>query len=159
MNAKTDLSKTANFIEEFAWFLQSKKNINLEEAAKILRDLSAHGKVNGSTPRAKADELVGMLPFLFQDKDLFKQNKDIIDFAEDLFGIPITRHGKRSRYEIIGWVVTEVSKLDRQNIDKRDRIIDGLSSLYGDSKKLKEIKKAKNDINFSWNEAIANLNK
>jgi len=156
MNAKTNLSQTANFIEEFAWFLQSKKNINLEEAAQILRDLSSNGKVNGSTPPSKANELVGILPFLFQDKDLFKQNKDIIDFTQELFGIKITRPNKRSRYELIGLVVTAVSNLDSQNLEK---VIDALSSLSGDSKKLKEIKKAKNDINFSWNDAIANLNK
>jgi len=157
MSAKTNLSQTANFIEEFAWFLQSKKNINLEEAAQILRDISSNGKVNGNPLPSKAKELVGVLPFLFQDKDLFRQNKDIIDFAEDVFGISLTRHGKRSRYELIGWIVTEVTKSDSQkNIDK---VTYALSSLSGDSKKLKEIKKAKNDINFSWNDAIANLNK
>ena len=156
MNAKTNLSQTANFIEEFAWFLQSKKNINLEEAAQILRDISSNGKANGSPPPSKANELVGILPFLFQDKDLFKQNKDIIDFAENLFGISITRQDKRTRYELIGLVVTEVTKLDKKELNK---LIDSLSLISNDAKKLKEIKKAKKDINFSWNEAIANLNK
>lgn len=155
MNAKTNLSQTANFIEEFAWFLQSKKNINLEEAAQMLRNLSAHNKVNGATP-SKANELVGILPFLFQDKDLFKQNKDIIDFAEDLFNISISRQGKRTRYELIGLIVTEVTKLDKKDLDK---LINALSLISNDVGKLKEIKKAKKGINFSWNDAIANLNK
>lgn len=156
MNAKTNLSQTANFIEEFAWFLQSKKNINLEEAAQILRDISSNGKVNGSTPPTKANELVGILPFLFQDKDLFKHNKDIVDFAEDLLGISTPSHAKKTRYGLIGFIVTEVTKLNKKELNKW---INELSLISNDIGKLKEIKKAKKGINFSWNDAIANLNK
>jgi len=156
MNAKTNLSQTANFIEEFAWFLQSKKNINLEEAAQILRDISSNGKVNGSTPSSKANELVGILPFLFQDKDLFKHNQDIIDFAEDLLGISIPSQAKKTRYGLIGFIVTEVTKLDKKELNKW---IDALSLISNDVGKLKAIKKAKKGIDFSWNDAIANLNK
>ena len=152
--------EAANFIEEFAWLLKSKRNINFEEIATILRELSLKKSdlTLGiqSQSNSKMNDLVGILPFLFQDKDLFQLNKDIIDFAENLFNIKISRPEKRTRYELIGFVVTEITNLNKTNLN---RVINALSLISNDIEKLKEIKKAKKEINFSWNNAISNLNK
>lgn len=156
MKTKNNLTKTANFIEELAWFLNSKKNINLEETANLLRDISNNNFRENRPIKTNVNELVGVLPFLFQDKELFKYNKDIIDFAEDLFKMEITRQNKRTRYELIGLIVTEVTTLNEKNLLK---LIKTLSLITNDSNTLKEIRNAKKQINFSWNQAISNLNK
>ena len=156
MKTKNNLIKTANFIEEFAWFLKSKKNINLEETANLLRDISINQSKESNSLNTNVNELVGVLPFLFQDKELFKYNKDIVDFAEDLFNITISRQNKRTRYELIGLIVTEVTTLNKEKLNK---LIKALSLITNDTSTLKEIRKAKKDINFSWNLAISNLNK
>jgi hypothetical protein len=155
MKTKNNLIKTANFIEEFSWFLKSKKNINLEETANLLREISNQKQIETNSINHNVNELVGVLPFLFQDKELFKYNKDIIDFAEDLFNITITRQNKRTRYELIGLVVTEVTTINKTTLNK---LVNTLSLITNDINTLKEIKKAKQDINFTWNQAISNLN-
>jgi len=155
MKNKNNLIKTANFIEEFSWFLKSKKNINLEETVNILREITVEKHKENNSRNTNVNELVGVLPFLFQDKELFKYNKDIIEFAENLFKIKITRQNKRTRYELIGLIVTEVTTLNKENLNK---LIRALSLITNDISVLKEIKNAKKDINFNWNQAISNLN-
>ncbi len=155
MKNKNNLIKTANFLEEFSWFLKSKKNINLEETANLLREFSIGNQTETNSLNTNVNELVGVLPFLFQDKELFKYNKDIIEFAEDLFKINITRQNKRTRYELIGLIVTEVTTLNKSGLKK---LIKTLSLITNDNEALIEIKKAKEDINFSWNQAISKLN-
>ena len=155
MKNKNNLIKTANFIEEFSWFLKSKKNINLEETTNLLREFSVGNQTESNSLNTNVNELVGVLPFLFQDKELFKYNKDIIEFAEDLFKINITRQNKRTRYEWIGLAVTEVTTLNKSGLKK---LIKALSLITSDTDALTEIKKAKEDINFCWNQAISKLN-
>ena len=157
MKTKNKLTQTANFLEEFAWFLKSKKNIDLEESANILRDFSSNSlNIDNKPTDSKVNDLVGVLPFLFQDKELFQYNRDIIEFAENLFNIKITRPDKRTRYELIGLIVTEVTKLNQNKLVK---LIESISLISNDIEKLEEIKKAKKEINFSWNKAISNLNR
>lgn len=158
MKTKNKLMQTANFLEEFAWFLKSKRNVDLEESANILRDFSLNNNFNieQRPTDSKVNDLVGVLPFLFQDKELFQYNKDIIEFAENLFNIRITRPNKRTRYELIGLIVTEVTKL---NNNKLKKLIESISLITSDIDKLTEIKNAKKEINFNWNNAISNLNR
>ena len=56
-----------------------------------------------SVPNISA--LVGCLPNLFLDLDLFKTNADIAEFADAVLKIKISRFEKKSRFEIIGIVV------------------------------------------------------
>lgn len=156
---KKDLLQIANFIEELSWLIKSKKNISLENMSNTIRNIYFDKApiINLNKDSSfEVKRLVGILPFLFQDKDLFSTNKDIIEFAENLFGIYISRHDKRSRYELIGLIVTEIAKLkDNNNIIK---VIDTLSELTNDNEKLSVIKKEKKNIDFSWNETINKLN-
>lgn len=157
MKSKNKLMQAANFLEEFAWFLKSKKNIDLEESANLLRDFSLGNTLSYEHKKSDSNvnDLVGILPFLFQDKELFQYNKDLIEFAENLFKIKITRPDKRTRYELIGLIVTEITKL---NNNKLVKLVESISLISNDIEKLTEIKKAKKEINFSWNKAISNLN-
>lgn len=157
---KNNLFQIANFIEELDWLLKSKKNIDLSEIATTLKEIDKlQNKVTNSSKNINNDkkELVGILPSLFQDKELFLKNIDIIDFAENLFDIKITRPEKRTRYELIGLIVTEIVKLNKKDFSK---VVDSLAIISSDVNKMREFKKSKkDDINFSWNIAISKLNK
>jgi hypothetical protein len=155
---KNNLVQAANFIEELAWLLNSKKKIDLENVSAFLRDQIEPTKspIPDTAQVNKLSHFIGVLPFLFQDKELFRINKDIIEFAENLFNIEMTRPDRRSRYELIGFIVTEITKVDE---DKLFSIMESLSVLTENDDKLMQFRKQRNDIDFSWNDAISKLNK
>lgn len=163
MNAKdkNKINQAINFVEEFSWLLKSNKNIKLEETASLLRALTevnndvSHSAKNNKTSNANKNTLVGILPFLFQDKELFPVNKDIIDFAENLFKINITRQDKRTRYELIGLIVTNIIDIKDETLND---VMEALSLITNDKEKLFLVKRKKKDINFSWNSVISSLN-
>jgi len=164
-NRKRKITQVINFIEELAWLLDSKKGIDLrdfKDASFLLRDLMAHSNSYISnksnkyeSPNPNKNYLIGVLPNLFQDFDLFKTNIDLSDFAESVLKIPVSRAEKRSRYELIGMIICEIINLDEHNLTN---LVDALSKLTDNSDKLTEIKEDKKKANFSWNEAIQKLN-
>lgn len=153
---KNRMLQAANFVEELSWLLNSKKNIDLEGISQILRTQVESNKSPLANEKYlnNRNHLVGILPFLFQDKEIFKVNKDIVEFAENLFDIEISRADRRSQYELIGLVVTEITKV---NESKLYSIMDALSVLTESDEKLMKFRKQRKDIDFSWNDAIANL--
>jgi hypothetical protein len=155
---KNKVLQAANFIEELAWLLNSKKKIDLENISELLRSqLEPSQSVMSEAKQVnKLSHYIGVLPFLLQDKELFRTNKDIIEFAENLFSIQMSRTDRRSRYELVGFIVTEITKVDK---DKLLSVMNSLSVLTESDDKLIQFRKARNDIDFSWNEAISKLNK
>ncbi len=83
-------------------------------------------------------------------------NNDIIDFAESLFKINISRKDKRTKYELIGIVVTETTKA---NDDKIDAVMRSLAEITNSELKLTELRDSRESNDFSWNEAISKLGK
>jgi hypothetical protein len=73
--------------------------------------------------------LVGALPTIFSDERLFASNEDITDFASEALNLSISRWEKRSRYELIGLIVCETTKLDDERLSK---LVSALSILIGD---------------------------
>ncbi|MFU2508911.1 hypothetical protein [Pseudoalteromonas sp. ASV78] len=155
---KNKVLQAANFIEELAWLLNSKKKVDLENISELLR--SQIEPTQSVIPEAqqvnKLKHYIGVLPFLLQDKELFRTNMDIVEFAENLFSIKMSRNDRRSRYELVGFIVTEITKVDK---DKLLTVMNALSVLTESDDKLIQFKKSRNDIDFSWNEAISKLNK
>ena len=90
------------------------------------------------------------------DEELFKSRDEIIDFAETVLNLPISRASKRSRTEYIGWVVCEVAKM---NDNRLTDLVSALENIVGDDYKIKEMKRAKKEPNFSWNDTIKKLSK
>lgn len=147
-----DIDGFANIIEEISWVLDG-KDVNLKDIVKKLRQL---GSVDMPMKNSSSvTHLVGILPQLFMDKELFEKNVDLLDFAEQILKLKAKRTGNRSRTESIGWIVCELSKSD-DNI--RQDLVDALESLLGNEEKKAQIKKERKMPNFSWNEAIARLN-
>ena len=153
------INDVANFIEELSWLLDKKKNISLKEVSSYLRDLNDY---NSSFPKLRKNEnshsrfLVGVLPSLFLDEELFKSRDEILDFAETVLNLSISKASKRSRTEYIGWIVCEVAKM---NDTKLENLVEALENIVGDDFKMKEMKKAKKEPNFSWNDTIIKLGK
>lgn len=158
---KNQLIQAANFIEELSWLMESNKNISLKEISKIIReasDTSRNKQITISSKyslkNANNQFLVGVLPTFLQDKELFNGNSEMLDFAESFLNLSPSRAAKRSRIEYIGWIVCEVSNLSNAKLDK---LVQSLSKIVGDELKLKKMKEAKKQPNFSWNDAIQKL--
>lgn len=160
-NSKNKLVQAANLIEELSWLLESNKSLSLKEVSELLRDHSFNdssipskvvSKYANSNPNKQF--LVGALPALLQDNSLFKSNSEMLDFAEDVLNLSPSRAAKRSRIEYIGWIICEVSNLNDKNLES---LVYSLSAIVGDENKIKKMKAAKKEPNFSWNTTIQNL--
>ncbi len=158
---KNNLFQIANFIEELSWLMESNKNLSLKEISRTIRELSdSNSKKSNITSKyslknANNQFLVGVLPTLLQDKELFKGNSEMLDFAESVLNLSPSKAAKRSRIEYIGWIVCEVASLSNSKLEK---LVQTLSGIVGDEIKIKKMKEAKKQPNFSWNEAIQKLN-
>lgn len=147
-----DIEGFINIIEEISWILDG-KSVNLKDVVKQLRQASS-----ADAPLKKSSSvthLVGILPQLLMDKELFEKNEDLLDFAEQILKLKAKRAGNRSRTESIGWIVCELAKSDDHI---RQDLVDALDSLIDNEEKKAQIKKDRKMPNFSWNDAIARLN-
>ncbi len=159
---KNKIIQVANLIEELSWLLESNKSLSLKEVAEIIREQSqltnsnltnkVASKYASSNPNKQF--LVGALPTLLQDNSLFKSNSEMLDFAEDVLKLSPSRAAKRSRTEYIGWIICEVSSLNDKDLES---LVNSLSAIVGDEIKLKKMKAAKKEPNFSWNNTIQSL--
>lgn len=160
-NKKRKITQTINFFEELSWLFDSysKRNIDFKEMPILLRQIIENNSGLSVTnkyesPNPNKNYLIGILPNLFQDSELFKTNFDLSDFAENVLKIEVSRVEKRSRYELIGLIVCEVINL---NEDDLSILVDSLAKITNNNEKLKQFKEAKKKANFSWNEAIQQL--
>ena len=149
-----------NFIEELSWLFSNHSKIDTKEVPFLLRNLLESNDDSSITSKYSSTNknknfLIGILPNLFQDSDLFKSNLDLSDFGSSALKITITRPEKRSRYELIGLIICKIAAL---NDSELLLIVNALSQIAGDEEKMKQLEEAKKDINFSWNETIQNLN-
>ena len=146
-------------IDDLVWTLQKVDVRQLKEAADLLRN-SLSGEEMSSVARTYQSSspnkhfLIGVLPRLFQDKELFPQNEDIADFANTVLKLSISRMEKRSRYEIIGKVVCETDVLDEFGLSS---LVQALEKLVGDKDKLAQMAVKKRLGSFSWNETLQEL--
>ena len=153
-NSKIRINEVANFLEELSWLLE-------KELSSYIRSLDNINDYSLNLSSRKENNkhsrfLVGVLPSLFLDTELFKNRDEILDFAEVVLKLPISRLGKRSRMEYIGGIVCEVAKM---NDNQLFELVSELENIVSDDRKLKEIKKAKKEPNFSWNDTIKKLNR
>ena len=154
---ETKVNYAIDFIEELSWLLESKKNLKLNEIPTILRSkLLTLSNVTKSadkyvSPNPNIHYLIGVLPRLFQDPNLFSKNAE---FAIEVLGIQISRVEKRSKYELIGLIVCEANTL---NDKKLENLVNSLANITGSSEKINLMAKEKSLVGFSWNETIRKL--
>ncbi len=155
------LQRASMAIENLAFLLKELKADQLFDAAEALALLSRSTSIAGVEPGKRGGDpnkqyLIGVLPRLLQDKELFPQNDDIVDFALVALGLEMNRSEKRSRYEIIGKVICETEFLKGKELSQLVRALDRAVSETGS---FEELKSRKRSANFSWNETIQLLSR
>lgn len=154
------LKKASMALEEFVWSLRGSKLDTLADAAELLsllaqeREIEPHIAKTHKSRDANKHFLIGVLPRLFQDRSLFPQNEDIVDFAASALRLNMSRSEKRSRYEIIGKVICETDTLDEQQLTD---LVKALEILSGNTDKLELMAEKKKSGSFSWNETIQEI--
>ncbi len=160
LSDETKVKHAIDFIEELSWLLDSKRNLKLSDIPSILRQQlspasSAENVANKyASPNPNIHYLIGVLPRLFQDKELFPKNEDIASFAKDVLGLEMKRVEKRSKYELIGMVVCECNDLDDSKLED---MVSALSVATGSSEKISRFAAERKATGFSWNETIRKL--
>lgn len=149
-----------DFLEEVVWGLSSVGPASLKQGIDELRKLAMESESlkqlsrSSSTKLGSSQFLIGVLPQLLADEELFSSNQSISKFADEVFGIQITRWEKRSRYEMIGMLVMEVRMLPEAVQSDLMRILERL--VLGGSE-MKRLKRDSGQTGFSWNETIRKL--
>jgi hypothetical protein len=103
------------FLEELSWVLTSYSNLDFRAIAEAVdrAESSVQRSLDGYVPKnPNIQFLIGALPGMFSDEKLFPSNEAITEFATATLNLSIPRWDKRSRYELIGLIVCETSKLD-----------------------------------------------
>ena len=148
--------KTIDLVQELLWALQSRPQGEIRDGLKFLQKAIADIDSDRPRPRGRRylSSLVGSMPIILADTDLFPSNEHIAKFANEALEIPISRWEKRSRYEMIGMLVMETIKLPDAQVRDLSIFLDSLST---GSKRLESIKRQAQDVGFSWNTAIRTL--
>jgi hypothetical protein len=158
LNKRKKINQAINFVEELSWLL-SKKNVDIKDIPSLLRSLldsNSSLQVNKKyeSPNPNKNYLIGVLPNLFTDQELFDTTNDLLTFANDVLQMNISRSAKRSRFEYIGLIICEIVNLNDDNLSK---VVQALAKLTENKDNLTRFKEAKRKANFSWNEAIQKL--
>lgn len=91
------------------------------------------------------ESLIGTIPFLLLNEDVFEKNQDIALFAQRL-NIFIPSPEKKKREDIIGRIIASISKFDDKRISELTQAIKSLNS--------KSTTKNKNSFFREWEEVI-----
>ena len=154
--SKTKENKLIKFAEELSWLMDAYKEFSLED---ILVRFIQQSKDN-TTPlhglSSNTSYLVGVLPRMFQDKELFENNSDLAAFAKDVLHIELRNSEKKSRMEIIGTIVCNISN---DGSEKLDSLVADLDNIMDNESKLAEVRKSRKQPNFSWNAIISSFGK
>lgn len=157
---KQQLKKASMALDDLVWTLKKLDIQQLNAAADVLRSSLQRDAPQSSVARTYKSGnpnkhfLIGVLPRLFQDRQLFPQNEDIADFAAAALKLEMSRAEKRSRYEIIGKVVCETDSLDEAELTL---LVQALERLVGDKDKIAVMAEKKRSGSFSWNETLQDL--
>lgn len=154
------LKQAADVLEELLWLLDGKRGATLRDLPELLRQHAAENSdlnaVAGqyASPNPNKHFLIGALPRLFQDAKLFPSNEDIAEFANTVLHVPISRFEKRSKYELIGFIVCRTNELDEEKLSK---LVQALAAITGSEEKLKRVLEARKSHGLNWNEAIQQI--
>ena len=157
-NPDFEIQQFINFFEELSWLLDSNKDINFKNAPKFLRlyrNSLMHG-INANGGISDTYALIGVLPSLLKDSEIFQNNSQLAQFAEEVLGITVPRWEKKSRNEIIGLIICEVEIVNKERLDT---LVQWATNILDNKGQVKDMQsKARNSGNlFSWNETIQRL--
>lgn len=154
------MQKASMALDDLVWTLQRLNIAQLKDAAELVRTSLERDNSQSNVARTYKSGnpnkhfLIGVLPRLFQDRQLFPQNEDIADFANAALRLEMSRTDKRSRYELIGKVICETDLLDDTELGL---LVQALEKLVEDKDKLAQMAEKKRTGSFSWNETLQEL--
>lgn len=148
--------KLVKFAEELSWLMDSYKEFSIEDICQQFIQLRNERKGAEHGLLTNTSYLVGVLPSVFQDKDLFENNNDLVNFAKEVLLLELKNSGKKSRMELIGTIVCEVAN---NNSSLLDDLVEALDNIIGNENQMAEIKKSRLQPNFSWNTIISSFSK
>ncbi len=124
----------------------------LESIRKTLEGQAPQKEISFSDAASKQqsdlESLIGTIPFLMQNRQIFEKNQDIADFARKL-NIDIPSPEKKKREDIIGRIIFSIASFDNRKISE-------LNSAIGALKK-SDIRKGKSNFFKDWENAIKQM--
>lgn len=154
----TEVQQFVNFFEELCWLLDANKEMNFKNALKALkqwRNIAIHGECINQNANISY-ELIGILPSLLKDKELFPNNAQLAQFSEEVLLLSIPRWDKKSRNEIIGLIICEVEDANKQRLNQLSQWVGNIMNHKTQVKDM-QVAAVKKGNFFSWNEAIQKL--
>jgi hypothetical protein len=157
------LQRTSIAIEDLLFAVQRVRPEQLMEAISAIKSVVNDVKSPTNSAVAKSYQstdpnkrfLIGTLPRLLLDRDLFPSNEDIVDFAANALQLVMTKTvEKRARHEIIGKIVCETDNLDEKQLTN---LVRALEQLVGNKDSLAKMIAKKKTGSFSWNETLQEL--
>lgn len=154
VNFDNETQQFINFIEEFCWLLDSNKELNFKDMSKFLKMWRT--SLLHLPYKNDAYELIGVLPSLLKDNDIFQNNSQLVQFAQEVLAMNIPRWEKRSRNEIIGLIICEVEDVNKERLKL---LTQWTLDIISNKKQVKDMqyKAKKAGSLFSWNETIQRL--
>lgn len=121
----------------------------IEEISSIIGKVNQIQNQKSSGRKDDLEELIGSLPFLLLNEKIFEKNLDIARFAEKL-GIDIPSPEKKKKEDIIGRIISSVSKFNKSKISELNFIISDLNHIKKSN--------SKNNFFIDWEDAIKDIN-
>ena len=103
--------------------------------------------------RNNLENLIGSIPFLLQDRQIFKTNLDIAEFAAKL-DIELSSPEKKKREEIIGRIVAAIIDFDENRVAELKMIIDSFKT---ETTKNRKRNADKTSFFLDWDAAIKQM--
>lgn len=103
---------------------------------------------NSESTTNDLETLIGTIPFLLLNQQIFEKNQDIADFANRL-NIQIPSPEKKKREDIIGRIVSSIASFDDKKIAELNYAIKALKKI--------DIKKGKSNFFKDWEKAIKQI--
>lgn len=147
-----------NFFENLCWLLETNKEINFKKASNYLREFrnfAVHGALTNGTSN-NAYDLIGVLPSLLKDNEIFQSNAQLVQFAKEVLALDIPRWEKKSRNEIIGLIICEVEDVNKERLDTLTKWASNILKNKSQIRKMQRKAKTTGNL-FSWNETIQKL--
>src|SRR5690606_17885642 len=89
--------------------------LSTQNTKLLTKDLGTQNSKAEALPQNDLEALIGTIPFLLLNQDVFEKNQDIAEFAKRL-NIIIPSPEKKKREDIIGRIVSSIAKFDGRKI-------------------------------------------
>lgn len=150
--------ESLSFLEDLCWLLESKKNLNFSDVAKTINEIKnvSDEKLNRNTQNEVIklqEDIIGILPKMLVDTTLFKTNKSLSQFADEVLKIEIKNWEKRSRNEMIGVIICQIQDSGAKLKGVSAYLLENILQNKDEFVKIQKERENRND-QFKWNDAI-----